>query len=122
MHRIWIASGSFAGLTAVAMAAAAAHGLPDRLGEPALQMARNAIQMQGWHALALILYGVWAMRDGPLLVNWAGAAFSAGLLLFCGSVYLLALGGTRLPSVAPVGGTLLMAGWGLLGLAALRTP
>ena len=120
MNRIWIAFGAFAGLTAVAMAAAAAHGLPERLDAAALQMVRNAVQMQGWHALALVLCGVWAVRGGPPLVAWAGGAFAAGLLLFCGSVYLLALGGIRLPAIAPAGGTLLMIGWALLGLAAFR--
>jgi uncharacterized membrane protein YgdD (TMEM256/DUF423 family) len=120
MHKIWIAFGSLAGLTAVAMAAAAAHGLSGRLDASAFQMLRSAVQMQGWHALALVLCGVWAVRGGPSLVDWAGAAFAAGLLLFCGSVYLLAFSGIRLPSVAPAGGTLLMAGWALLGLAAFR--
>jgi uncharacterized membrane protein YgdD (TMEM256/DUF423 family) len=43
-----------AGAMAVAMAAAAAHGLPERLDPPALQMLRNAEQIQGWHALALV--------------------------------------------------------------------
>ncbi|MBV8401068.1 MAG: DUF423 domain-containing protein, partial [Acetobacteraceae bacterium] len=43
-----------------------------------------------------------------------------GLVLFCGAVYALALGGLRLPAVAPAGGVLLMLGWLLLGIAALR--
>ncbi len=42
-----------------------------------------------------------------------------GLVLFCGAVYALALGGVRLGMVAPVGGTLLMVGWALLGLSAV---
>jgi len=120
MHRVWIGVGSLAGLTGVAMAAAAAHGLPERLDPPAMQMLRNAVQMQGWHALALVACGVWAVRGAPALVDWAAGAFLLGLLLFCGAVYTLALGGVRLPAVAPAGGTLLMLGWALLGLAAIR--
>ncbi len=53
------------------------------------------------------------------LVDWAGAAFVVGLLLFCGSVYALALGGVHVAMVAPMGGTLLMVGWALLGLSAV---
>ncbi len=121
MHRVWIALGSLAGLTAVAMAAYAAHGLPGRIDATALGMLHDGLQMQGWHALALVLCGVWAARlRQPLLVHLAGAAFALGMLAFCGGVYALALGGVRLPSVAPTGGGLLMAGWALLGASALR--
>jgi uncharacterized membrane protein YgdD (TMEM256/DUF423 family) len=120
MHRIWIGLGSVAGLTGVAMAAAAAHGLPQRLDPASLQMVRNALQMQGWHALALVACGLWAVRGAPSLVGWAAGAFALGLLLFCGAVYAFALASVRIPGVAPLGGTLLMLGWALLGLAALR--
>ena len=120
MHRIWIGLGSLAGLTGVAMAAAAAHALPQRLDPAALQWVRNALQMQGWHALALVACGIWTERGAPALVGWAAGAFALGILLFCGGVYALALAGVRLPGMAPVGGGLLMLGWALLGLAALR--
>jgi uncharacterized membrane protein YgdD (TMEM256/DUF423 family) len=117
MQRTWIALGALAGLTAVAMAALAAHGLGG-LDPAALQIVRNAIQMHGWHALALLACGSWAPRGGTL-TSWAGAAFAVGIVLFCGAVYALAPGGIRLPMVAPIGGTLLMLGWLLLGLSAL---
>jgi uncharacterized membrane protein YgdD (TMEM256/DUF423 family) len=54
------------------------------------------------------------------LTNCAGAAFAVGLVLFCGAVYALALGGMRLPLLAPIGGSLLMLGWALLAASALR--
>lgn len=120
MQRVWIGCGALAGLTAVAMAALTAHGL-EWLDPAALQMVRNAVQMQGWHALVLLACGLWAPRGGPL-VDWAGTAFVVGLLLFCGAVYALALFGVRLAAVAPIGGTLLMAGWLLLGVSAMVAP
>jgi uncharacterized membrane protein YgdD (TMEM256/DUF423 family) len=120
MHRIWIALGSLAGLSGVAMAAYATHGLPGRLDPAALEMVQSGVRMQLWHALALVLCGVWTAGGGGALAHAAGAAFTLGLLGFCAGVYALALGGVRLPSVAPVGGMLLMAGWALLGLSALR--
>ncbi len=119
MERWWIGLGALAGLLAVAMAALAAHGL-EAIGPVRLGMARNALQMQGWHALALVACGLWAPRGGRL-VDWAGAAFAAGLLLFCGGVYALALAGWPLGMLAPVGGTLLMVGWVLLGASAWHT-
>jgi uncharacterized membrane protein YgdD (TMEM256/DUF423 family) len=118
MQRIWIALGSLAGLTAVAMAALAAHGL-DWLEPARLEMARNAINMHGWHALALLACGLWASRGGRL-VNWAAIAFTAGLLFFCGAVYAQALAGIHMTMLAPIGGLLLMLGWVLLGLSAVR--
>ena len=118
MQRLWIALGSLAGFGAVGMAALAAHGLGG-LPPPALGMVRNAIQMQGWHALALVCTGLWASRGGRL-ADAAGIAFALGLILFCASVYALALGGMSLGLLAPVGGTLLMIGWLLLGASALR--
>ncbi len=118
MARLWIGLGALAGLLAVAMAALAAHGL-DAIGPARLTMLRNALQMQGWHALALLFCGLWAPRGGRL-ADAAGAAFALGLLLFCGAVYTLALTGTSLGILAPIGGTLLMLGWALLLLSAWR--
>jgi uncharacterized membrane protein YgdD (TMEM256/DUF423 family) len=116
--RLWVGAGALAGLSAVAMAAFAAHGLQG-YDPAAREMVAQAVQMQGWHALALLFCGVWAPRAG-WLADAAGAAFVIGLLAFCGGVYSLALFGTRLPNVAPTGGTLLMLGWLLLFASALR--
>ena len=118
--RIWIAAGSLAGFGAVAMAAVAAHALPQRLDPRALHAVESAIQMQGWHALALVLTGLLVARGGPaLLANLAGGAFLLGLLLFCGSIYAADLAGIHIGPTAPTGGLLLMAGWLLLAASAI---
>ncbi len=115
MDRILIASGAVVGLLAVGAAALAAHSL-----DPATStVVGRAVQMQGWHALALLACGLWAPRGGRLALL-AGGAFALGTLLFCGAVYLSALGGLRTGPTAPAGGVLLMLGWALLGLSALR--
>ena len=118
MAKFFIVFGALAGLTAVALAAAAAHALPARLDAARLLMVQSAIQMQGWHALALVMTGIWVERGGRL-ASCAGGAFAVGLLLFCGAVYTLALTGVRLGPLAPTGGVLLMLGWALLGASAL---
>ena len=115
-YRGWVALGGVAGLLAVAAAAGAAH-LPVEAGEA--RAVASAVQMQGWHALALFGCGLWGARGGRL-AHAAGAAFALGTLLFCGTVYAGALGGPHLGVLAPVGGTLLMLGWALLGVSALR--
>jgi uncharacterized membrane protein YgdD (TMEM256/DUF423 family) len=116
MHRTWIGLGSLAGFGAVAMAAFAAHGIHDATSE---RVVSSGVQMQGWHALALFGVGLWAPRGGRL-ADAAGLAFAVGMVLFCGALYSHGLAGVSLGIVAPTGGTLLMIGWLLLGLSALR--
>lgn len=127
MQRRWILSGSLAGLSAVAMAALASHALPGRVDAHGLLLCQSAIQMQGWHALALVFCGCWAERGGRP-ARLAGAAFLLGMLLFCGTLYALALTGSPAGAApwfepaAPAGGMLLMLGWLLLAVSALRAP
>ncbi len=120
MDRLCIGIGALFGGTAVAMAALEAHGPASRLDPAMLPVLRSAVQMQGWHALALLFTGFWGNRGG-LWVRWAAVAFAAGTLLFCGSLYALAFAGVR-AALAPAGGTLLMLGWLLLAVSALRRP
>lgn len=116
MDRIWIGVGSLTGFTAVAMAAFTAHGIAD---PDAARIAASGVQMQGWHALALLGVGLWAPRGGRL-ADAAGLAFLVGMMLFCGALYVHALTGHSLGMVAPTGGTLLMIGWLLLSASAWR--
>ena len=118
MTRLWLACGGLVGLTAVAMAAFAAHGLPKEMDPAAVESVRSGVQMQGWHALALLATGLWAARGG-WLADLAGVAFLLGVLLFCGGVYSTALADGAFGRAAPVGGSLLMLGWFLLTLSAL---
>ena len=122
MHRLWLALGALAGLAAVGLSAWASHAAPMRLEPQRLAMLASGLQQQGWHALALLAVGLWAERRGGVLPHLAGAAFAAGMLLFCGGVYAVAIGGVSLGSVAPVGGTLLMVGWALLFVSAVWRP
>jgi uncharacterized membrane protein YgdD (TMEM256/DUF423 family) len=119
MHRLWLAIGALFGLGAVALSAWAAHAAPARLEPRALAALGNGITMQGWHALALVAAALWAERRGGALPHLAAAGFALGLLLFCGGVFA-AVAGARIGPVAPVGGSLLIGGWLILLLAALR--
>jgi uncharacterized membrane protein YgdD (TMEM256/DUF423 family) len=120
--RVMMVLGGVAGCTAVAMAALTAHALPQRLDARALAAVQSAVQINAWHAIALILTALWLARVGGaafLFGNLAGGAFALGTVLFCGAVYAHDIGGVRLGPVAPTGGVLLMAGWLLLALSAL---
>ena len=117
MQRLWIGLGALAGLATVAIAAFTAHG-PRALDQARLTIMHTAVEMQAWHALALLACGLWVSRGGRL-ADCAGAAFALGALLFCGALYSHALYELDLGIVAPIGGTLLMLGWVLLGLSAI---
>ena len=119
MYRLWLITGALAGLIAVGLSAWAAHGLPARLEPARMAAVQNALTMQGWHALALLIAGCMAER-GRRLANFAAAAFLVGMILFCGAVWVGALSGQSLGPIAPLGGMLLMLGWSLLALAAAR--
>ena len=71
LARTWVVLGAVAGLLAVAAAAAAAH-LP--IDPAAARMLASAVQMQGWHAIALVLCAVWSPHANRA-VHLAGAAF-----------------------------------------------
>jgi uncharacterized membrane protein YgdD (TMEM256/DUF423 family) len=116
MARLWIGLGALAGLLAVAMGAVVAHAIPD---DAARGVAHGAVEMQAWHALALLGTGLWAPRGGRL-ADAAGAAFVVGMLAFCGALYALAFAGVHAGPLAPTGGVLLMLGWALLGVSAIR--
>ncbi len=119
MYRLWLAFGALFGLTAVALAAWTAHGLPQRLDAARLAAVQRALTMQGWHALALLATGLLAEGRGGA-VNLAGGAFVLGVVVFCGAVYAGAFGLPALGRFAPYGGIALMLGWALLLLVAIR--
>jgi len=120
MHRLWLFLGAVAGLVAVALAAWAAHGAPAAYDIAPRRAVESALTMQGWHALALLVVGLMVER-GRSLANLAGACFALGILLFCGGVWWSVTGGAPLPvPLAPIGGTLLMAGWAVLAIVALK--
>lgn len=113
MTRVWIVIGGVMGALAVAAAAYSAHAPI----EPArLRAVSSAVQMQGWHALALVACG---LVGSGWPVHVAGTLFLLGTLLFAGAVWVPQFGGPPLGITAPVGGTMLMAGWLALAVAGL---
>ena len=123
MDRLFFALGAISGGLAVAAGAFGAHALKSLLSADALAIYDTASRYQMFHALAL-LGAAWAATRWPgRAIRLAGWCFVAGSVLFSGSLYLLALTGTRwLGAVTPLGGVLLILGWGLLAYGAGRQP
>lgn len=120
--RHFVALGAANGLLAVAFGAFAAHGLKGLLSSGLLEVFRTGVDYQAMHALALLVVGLLGERAADTrLLTWAGWAFATGILVFSGSLYLLALTDARwLGAVTPIGGTAFLVGWGLLAWHAGR--
>ncbi len=113
--------GALNGALAVALGAFGAHALRARLDPRSLEIYETAVQYHATHALALLAVALLLGRSHQGALAGAGWAFTAGILFFCGSLYLLATGGPRwLGAVAPIGGTAFIAGWILLGVGGWR--
>ena len=116
----WIALGAVNAALAVAAGAFAAHGLRDRLDARALEVFETGARYHMYHALAMIAAGLVATA-GVRGASAAGWLFQAGIALFSGSLYALALSGVRaLGPITPIGGLLFLAGWLWLAWAAWR--
>ena len=121
MDRLLFAAGALSAGLAVATGAFAAHGLKGRLAPEALAVFETGARYQMFHALGLVAVAWAATRFPGQPAAAAGWLFAAGTLLFSGSLYLLALTGTRwLGAVTPFGGVAFLAGWACLAWAALR--
>lgn len=119
--RVWLLIGSVYGFIAVALGAFGAHALKEKLPPEMLAVWRTAVEYQFYHALALLLVGVLSRQLQSTSLNAVGLCFAAGVLLFSGSLYALALSGVRgLGAVTPFGGILFLTGWALLLWTAAR--
>ena len=110
------------GFIAVAAGAFGAHALKTKISPEMLTVFEVGVRYQMYHALAMVLSiwvstvvsGVW-----PLAAGWT---FLAGIAIFSGSLYILALTAVKAwGAVTPIGGLLLLAGWVFLAIAAFKS-
>lgn len=124
--RLWIMLGGIFGGLSVMLGAFGAHSLKNVLTEKSLATFHTANQYQFFHSLALVLVGLLAAQLGDernSKVIKAGWFFLAGIVMFSGSLYWLALGGPRvLGPVTPLGGLSFMIGWFLLAFSIAKKP
>jgi len=118
-----IAAAALLAMFAVAAGAFAAHGLKSILDAYQLGIFETAARYQMYHALALLAVGILASLPGYSR-RWLKAAalsFGLGILLFCGSLYALAITSVSILGViTPFGGLAFILGWIALAIAALR--
>ena len=120
MDRTFLLAGAIAGLIGVGFGAFGAHGLRGRLTPEMLAVFETGVRYQMYHALALLLTAALVPRMPGKAMIAAGWCFTGGIVLFSGSLYLLAVTGvTVLGAITPIGGVALLAGWLSLIVASL---
>ncbi|WP_372950669.1 DUF423 domain-containing protein [Mariniphaga sp.] len=103
---------------AVALGAFGAHGLKSQLSTDMMQTYKTGVDYHFYHALGLLLIGILAVSFPSELLKWSAILLMAGIILFSGSLYVLAVSGIKwLGAVTPVGGLSFIAGWVMLFFA-----
>ena len=117
-----LTTGAVLMLVGVALGAFGAHVLRGQLSPERLASYQTGVLYHLVHALGLLLVGVMARGSGESAgLRWCARLLVAGVLLFSGSIYLMAAGAPRwLGMVAPLGGLSFMAAWALLAHHAWR--
>ena len=117
----WLVIASIAGATGVMAGAFGAHGLKDKVSPEMLAIFETGARYQLLHALALLGIAALSSTGNNRTLSLAGWAFTLGILVFSGSLYLLVLTGARWwGAVTPIGGVALIVGWVMLGVAGMR--
>lgn len=126
MNKRIIITAAFFGLFAVIFGAFAAHSLKTILSSASLEIWKTAVEYQFYHTTALLFLSTFS-RSRSRLINFASWSFTFGIILFSGSLYLLAVKDafnmnwiSVIGPITPVGGLLFILGWISLILAAIK--
>jgi uncharacterized membrane protein YgdD (TMEM256/DUF423 family) len=127
MHKIFLLIGTVLAGLAVALGAFGAHGLKRLVDAETVGIYQTGVQYQMYHALALLAVGILGDRISNHLLGYAGFLFIGGIVLFSGSLYLIAslkaMNKVVVPAVGiitPVGGLLFILGWIVLLIAIIK--
>jgi len=118
---VWFVIGAINGALAVIFGAFGAHGLQGRIDPHALSVYETGARYHMYHALAICLAALGMRGVAAQAASYAAVFFLAGILLFSGSLYILALTGARAVAfVTPFGGAAFIIGWITLAYAGTR--
>lgn len=121
MHKVFVLIGSLSGAVAVGLGAFGAHGLKKILPAESIATFETGVRYQFYHTFALLLVALLYEKYSGRFLVWSGNCFITGIILFSGSLYLLAalhatnmVGLRKIGIITPVGGLFFIAGWLLL--------
>jgi len=124
MNKTFLITAAVIGALTVALGAFGSHGLKDKVNEYTLGIFETAVRYQFYHVFALLAVGLLfhSYNNGWML--WSGRLFIAGIILFCGSLYLLTYflmnnneSMKWLGAITPFGGLCFIAGWVCMAVA-----
>jgi len=118
MQKLFLTIGSIAMALAVSLGAFGAHGLNGKLSAEMLDIFETGVRYNFYHALGLLIIGIVAYQlPDSLLLKWSGWLMVCGIIIFSGSLYLLALSGIRwMGAITPIGGLCFIISWILLAI------
>ena len=120
MPRTFAVLGALSAALGVVAGAFAAHGLRGRITPDLLAVFETGARYQMYHALGMIA-AAWLASRGLALASTGGWVMEAGVVVFSGSLYALALSGENwLGAITPIGGLAMMVAWAMLAVAAWR--
>jgi len=120
MYKTFLLIAAILGFLGVALGAFGAHGLRNRLSAEMLAVFETGVRYQMYHVFALLTVAATAAHVGAVrLLTISGWSFIAGIVIFSGSLYALALTGvTMWGAVTPIGGLAFLIGWACLAFFA----
>ena len=122
LAKTFLVIGALSGMLAVLLGAFGAHAMRGRLTPDMLAVYQTGVQYHFWHALGLLAIAL-TLAHFPAAqgLKWAGWLMLAGILIFSGSLYLLAVTGMRwLGAITPVGGSAFIVAWALFAATVAR--
>lgn len=127
MQKLFLIIGTVLAGLAVALGAFGAHGLKKLVDAETVSIYQTGVQYQMYHALGLLAIGILATQTESSFLNYAGFLFIGGIILFSGSLYLIAsmkamnkVVSTGIGILTPIGGMLFILGWLMLLFALLK--
>ncbi len=119
--RGWWFGAALSGALVVVAGAFGAHALEGQLAPRMAAAFETGVRYQAWHTLALLVVLAWRSTASLAGQRLAMRLWAAGMALFSGSLYAMALTGvTSLGMITPLGGVLMIGGWLALAVAVLR--
>jgi len=121
--KTFIVIGAIAMALGVILGAFGAHALKSRLSPDMLAIYHTGVEYHLYHGLGLILVGILVVQFPQLPgLRTGGWLLTAGIVIFSGSLYILAISGIRwLGAITPVGGTAFIAGWVWIAWSLIRS-
>jgi uncharacterized membrane protein YgdD (TMEM256/DUF423 family) len=118
MNKTFLIAAACLGALAVGLGAFGSHGLRDKVSEHVLSIFETAVKYQFYHVFALLAVGILFQWYNNAWLLWSGRLFTAGIVLFCGSLYALTFfianendGMKWLGAIPPFGGLCFIGGW-----------